>query len=45
MTTATYLILFIMMILFKDQVKTILSALAELITSIANTLVEAMKKQ
>lgn len=45
MTTATYLILFIMVILFKDQCKLILSALSDLITSISNTLVEAMKKQ
>lgn len=45
MTTASYVIIFILMILFKDQCKTILQALAGLITSIANTLVEAMKKQ
>ena len=45
MSTAAYVIIFILMILFKDQCKTILSALAGLINSIASTLVEAMKKR
>ena len=44
MTTATYFVLFIMMILFKNQVKTILQALAGLMTSISQSLIEAMKK-
>ena len=44
MTTTAYLILFIGAILFKDQCKTILQALAGLVTAISTTLVESMKK-
>lgn len=44
MTTTAYLVLFVMMILFKTQMKTILQALAGLITAISNSLVDAMKK-
>lgn len=44
MTTASYILLFILAILFKDQMKTILSALSGLVTAISSSLVEAMKK-
>lgn len=44
MTTTAYIITFIIMLLFKDQVKTILTALSGLITTIAATLAAAMKQ-
>lgn len=44
MSTATYIVLFILAVLFKDQMKTMLQALSGLVTAISSSLVEAMKK-